>query len=212
MHTAQLQNSNIFTLYDETEQVTYQGFDQEWYSKKWHRMAGCGPTTSSQIIFYLKQHKGVFGPPLEWKRKADSLILMDALWKEVTPKMQGVHKTSILSNGVMRYAKNHGVALTTNSLPIAKNVSQRPQPSQIADFLIKSLSNDIPIAFLNKHQGDCENLEGWHWVTIIGCRWEEETNLLWATILDGGKQLDIDLTLWCRTTKLGGGFVAFQLI
>ena len=28
------------------------GYDQEWYTDAWKRLAGCGPTTATQVISY----------------------------------------------------------------------------------------------------------------------------------------------------------------
>lgn len=200
-----------FVLHDEQTDATYHGFDQEWYQKKWHRMAGCGPTTASHIAFYVQQTRTWMSPIMRGKAKQDALVLMDELWKYVTPTMQGVNKTEILEAGLISFARKHGIEIQTKSFIVPKAKNQRPDLSLLADFLINGLNKDIPLAFLNWHQGKVENLEGWHWVTIVEVSWDASTSQLHVVILDGGVRKAIDLTLWHQTTKLGGGFVSFDI-
>jgi hypothetical protein len=80
---------------------------------------------------------------------------------------------------------------------------------------MEALKNDAPVAFLNLHAGDVEELDTWHWVTIIGV--DEElgdlgghgagTASFKARFYDHGQCREADVGRWLATTKTGGGFV-----
>lgn len=210
MNSITLQHHRL-TLVEEQKQTTYYGFDQEWYAKKWHRMAGCGPTTAAQIVFYLQQAKSLFGPPLQWTKKEDSRQLMDVLWNYVTPGMNGVHKPEMLADGLKKFAFDRGVDLQPHILYITKPKAERVALSQVAFFIQMGLQQDIPVAFLNWHQGTCNILDSWHWVMVTGIHYDESEGLLLADIADAGEHKQVNLGIWRETSKLGGAFVRFEL-
>jgi hypothetical protein len=72
--------------------------------------------------------------------------------------------------------------------------------------LEKSISEDLPVDFLNFCSGRVKNLESWHWVTLSG--FDKET--MRATICDQGEESEIDLALWLQTTTANGGFVTLE--
>ena len=76
-------------------------------------------------------------------------------------------------------------------------------------FLEGALHQDSPVAFLNLCNGDENNLEPWHWVTIISLEYSEDGKCVFIEILDEGLIKKIDLLLWYDTTTYGGGFVYF---
>lgn len=80
--------------------------------------------------------------------------------------------------------------------------TKRPDYVTVSAFLTAALRADCPVAFLNLHQGKVKELDWWHWVTIIALDGRR------ATLLDSGKELEIDLVLWLETTRRRGGFVA----
>jgi hypothetical protein len=76
-------------------------------------------------------------------------------------------------------------------------------------FLSDALRRDTPVAFLSLDRGRERKLDSWHWVMLIAVSYEDDGAAATATVLDGGKKLDVDLKVWYDTTARGGGFVAF---
>lgn len=180
---------------------TFYGFDQEWYSKLWQRRAGCGPTTASTLIRYNKKlYKG--------SSKTASLALMEDLWSYVTPGLMGVHTIGHFTRGLKEYitTKKLGYALTSLAVPTDR--ANRPSFAQISEFLASRLEADQPIAFLNLNNGTVENLDPWHWVTIVGIEQHEADGPLFAHVYDAGAKLLINLSAWYESTTRPGGFVS----
>lgn len=168
-------------------------------------MAGCGPTTACNLLHYINS-----GNPEDLpKCKADLVSFMDEIWDYVTPTLQGVSSTKLFYDGVLTYARQKGLDISCSFLDIPHQADLRPAFSNVIEFLKTALSQDVPVAFLNLCNGDEEKLYGWHWVTLISLDYEEDGSSAYVDIMDEGKIIKIDLALWYKTTKRGGGFVYF---
>lgn len=181
------------------------GGSQDWYAERWPRLAGCGPTAASNIIWYMARSRPELRSlcDIGSADKAHFVKLMSEMFTYVTPGLQGVNTASIFANGVVRYASAHGAALTPCVLEIDRPHAKRPGECAVCEFILNALEADAPVAFLNLSNGSLDNLEGWHWVTII----ELDTESMTAGICDQGSMLDIDLIKWLETSKLGGALV-----
>lgn len=210
MTTISIKNINLLKVYDEKSQETYFGGDQEWYSKKWQRLSGCGPTAATNIFHYLSHSKDISESEKKLNTKESWISLMEELWRYVTPSIRGVHTTKMFYEPLISFAKTKGRNFEHYICEVPKDQSQRPHFQEILKFIEQGLSKDAPVAFLNLNNGDVNNLDKWHWVTIISLEYEEEDQSAFLTILDYGKVKKIDLALWYDSTTLGGGFVYFQ--
>lgn len=191
-------------LSDELSQEITFGFNQEWYKSKWQRLAGCGPTAASSLIYY-----GLHSDQKLEKNKA--LEIMETVWDYVTPGMGGVYKRSMFTGGLQRYFDKHEIKATIESIEITKNKKTRMSLIDTVNFLENGLNNNALIAFLNLDNGDEEKLDQWHWVVVSGIDVHENHSQVFINIIDDGKLFAIDLDLWLRTTKKGGAFVYFTL-
>ena len=72
---------------------------------------------------------------------------------------------------------------------------------KVSDFIEKALRRNQPVAFLNLSNGTLDNLDSWHWVTIVSLRGDD------AMIYDQGKARWVHLRQWLETSLMGGGFV-----
>jgi hypothetical protein len=182
----------------------YTGGSQEWYSDSWHRKAGCAPTVASNIILYAMEQP-------EHSRKncgQDNFIeLMDEMIAFITPGMRGVNTSAMFYGGFVRYGEKHGVKFVPRVMEIPCAASKRPAPGAVREFIAEALRADSPVAFLNLSNGTLENLEGWHWVTIIAF----EPGSMAADICDQGDIFTIDLGQWLQTTVLGGALVYMRI-
>lgn len=209
MITISIKDKEIFRIEDETNKMTHYGSNQEWFTKKWQRLSGCGPSAVTNIMYYLNRTRDYVTYSSKLTKK-DCLNLMNEIWNYVTPGIGGISSTSMLCKGVNKYLHEKKLGIKLDCIDIPKNKVLRPDLQQVLLFLIKALKEDSPVAFLNLEHGNIYELESWHWVTIISLEYELESNTAFVTILDGGLVKRIDLSSWLQTTKLGGGFVSFE--
>ena len=212
MKTTSIQNLGLFKIYDEITQSSYYGCDQEWYTTKWQRISGCGPTVASNIIYYHNRtynNSDLNNYPTD---KNNCLKLMEEMWKYVTPTLKGVSSTKIFFNGLLAYSKSNGLNFKHDFIDIHKKRILRPEFNRLLSFLNDALCNDSPVAFLNLNNGAVEQLYSWHWVIIVMLEYSEDGSTAFTTILDEGVIKKVDLAQWFKTTTLGGGFVSFKRI
>lgn len=208
MTTISISNIDLYKLLDRSDNIEYYGSNQEWYGRHWQRMSGCGPSTVTNIIYYIN----CIGlePALRKKlTKEECLALMKEMWNYVTPSLGGVSSTAMLRKGADRYLREKNLNLTMETLDVPKTRSERPGNGRVIEFIAQSLEKDCPVAFLNLERGRLVNLDSWHWVTVVSLTYDKEETVM-AEILDCGIRKRIDLGLWLQTTKLGGGFVSFN--
>jgi hypothetical protein len=178
---------------------------QDWYGTIWQRRAGCGPTTASNLIWYLSKTQTAMETLCQAadSTQASFLILMETVFNYITPGRGGVNTTRIFTDGAIQYGLDRNVPIGAQVLDIPMVRHKRPTPKALGDFILDAINDDLPVAFLNLSNGALKNLDTWHWVTILGM----DTNSMWATICDQGLSWDIDLAKWLKTTVLGGGMV-----
>jgi len=203
MDRTSIKNIGLFKVRDLGEGCY--GCTQKWYGAFWKRMAGCGPTTFANVMSY---YDGSGHPDAAPMAKGDYLRLMNDIWKFVTPGLGGISTTGALIRGISAYTECKKLALSTDELTIPALPDERPSPGNVAAFLIRALSRDLPVAFLSLDKGKEEPLDTWHWVTLVAV--ERDGSSLFADILDDCRLLRADLRNWYDTTSRGGGFVGFS--
>ena len=176
---------------------TYIGGSQEWYEVRWHKISGCGPIAASNLIWYTSRMQG---------DKSQYEILMREMYSFMTPGMHGVNTSKIFTDAVSHYGAEKGMQMNLQVLEIPKKVNLRPDITTTLEFIASALHSNQPIAFLNLSNGTVKNLENWHWVTIITL--DKTTGIV--EVSDYGKKLDIDISEWLKTTKLGGSLVTLS--
>ncbi len=201
-------NYDYLTIYDDKLDVKYYGGSQEWYKSFWKRKAGCGPTTASTIVMYENRYSNIFDNNYNKKEFID---LMNNMWEYITPKEFGVNKTDIYINGFSRYIKENSIKLSDyKCINFMKNNLKDFSKKDVFIFLSEAIDNNHPVAFLNLDSGEEKALDSWHWVSIVGILFDEETDKLRVTIVDECVIKEIDLGLWLDTTSLGGGLVYYK--
>jgi hypothetical protein len=210
-----LSNLEYFDLRDAPGGKTVKGGDQDWYGSWWRRMAGCGPTTATNVILYLRNAQADVAEPCETRGegirdKREFIRLMNHMWKHVTPGRGGVNTTMKLRQGLAGYSGAEGLRLRSEALDISDDRRTRPPLAQLVEFIRAGLERDLPVAFLNLHNGLELQLDKWHWVTITGMDYEEG-GAARIEILDNCSLLSVDLGRWLSSAARGGGFVRFLL-
>ena len=206
-----IKNKNVFHIEEEYLRHNYDGCDQEWYLKRWQRMSGCGPCAMTNVMHYFNCRLAAKHIRYNLSR-AEWLDRMQEMWEYVTPTIGGVYSTEMFRKGAVKYIGDKRLNIKIETLDIDKSKAKRPDPIEAMSFLIEGLKRDMPIAFLNLEHGTVEALESWHWVTIISMDYELHGTTAFVEILDGGRIKRIDILEWLLTTKLGGGFVRFEVI
>ena len=192
-------NLDLFKIVDSCGQIYY-GCDQAWYKDEWQKRAGCGPSVASNMMLYLKADTEIYN------KKENVLKLMEECWRNITPGEMGIPSTKMFCEAMDEYLSDK---LENNCLDVKENENVRPTINEIIRFIEYGLKNDSPIAFLNLCNGTETDLECWHWVTIISCRYSEKPDFFEVGIIDQGKLKKIDLLNWYISTTRGGGFVYF---
>lgn len=180
----------------------YHGADQDWFSTVWRRKAGCGPTTASNILRYMKER--AFLPKAGGTRQ-EMQGLMEWVWEYVTPGVFGLNSTELFREGMDKLLSELKSPLRCRVLDVPADERERPSVQRTAEFFRQAFEADSPIAFLNLDHGALHGLESWHWVSLIAM--DHEGNTLTATAADNGQLLGLDIGLWLETTKRSGGFV-----
>ena len=183
----------------------YAGATQDWYTRKFQKRAGCGPTTCATLLWYLAQTRDGLGAlcPYDARTRVGFSQLMEDVWNYVKPGRFGVNRTETFTEGIRRYAADRGVSLACDvmNIPAAR---RKPGIWALSAFLLHAVEQDRPVAFLNLSAGGVKGLQTWHWVPIIGV----DPKTCMVRILDGGRRLDADFALWLRRTARGGGLVS----
>jgi hypothetical protein len=201
-----INNPDLFQI--KAKNRIYQGANQIWYKTRFQRLAGCGPTTCSNIMWYLSRTKKGYQSLCEYdgSTKDGFLKLMEDVYKCVTPSMMGVRNTKMFITGALQYGLSKGITLECRELLIPSTGGERPEKEEVFKFLQDAFTKNLPVAFLNLSNGKLENLESWHWVTLMGIN--PETGF--ATMNDQSQVAEIDLALWLESSFKGGGFVAVE--
>ena len=180
----------------------FHGADQDWFSSVWRRKAGCGPTTASNILRYMKERAFL---TRAGGTKQEMQGLMEWVWEYVTPGVFGLDSTELFREGMDKLLGELNSPLRCRVLDVPADERERPSIQRTADFFRQAFLADSPIAFLNLDRGALPGLESWHWVSLIAM--DLEGDKLTATAADNGQLLGLDIGLWLETTKRSGGFV-----
>lgn len=205
LYTSAITNLDLFKIKDDSTDKIFIGCDQEWFSDERQRLSGCGPTTAAMLTHYycyIKDDSGKI-PCI----KSSMLLLMEELWKYVTPGNKGIPTTEIFCEKFKTYLEEKNMKVELHILDIPEPDEEKPSFETLLNFLLKALSKDRPIAFLNLCSGEEPTLDRWHWVLLASIEYDRENNILQAVIYDESIEKKVDLALWLKSTTLGGGFV-----
>jgi len=205
MKRTSLKNLDAFRVIDEKTGETFYGCNQEWFGAEWQRLAGCGPSVVCNLLLY---HKGIDAPD-SVNSKESCLALMEEVWEYVRPTPRGIPSTELLCGFVKAYAMSVDAKVKCAHCEVPDDKALRPSSDEIDAFIGRAIESESPVAFLNLCNGDEDNLDEWHWVTIVSLSRPEPGRHAYVRMLDKGAVSEIDLTLWLETTQNGGGFVYF---
>ncbi|HHT17900.1 MAG TPA: hypothetical protein GXZ77_09385 [Papillibacter sp.] len=206
MKKAQLSCMGLLDIIDDMTAERFCGGWQKWYGDWWKRTAGCGPTVVSTILAYIERRKAASS--CEPMPIGEFIARMNEMWEYVTPGVSGIPSTEKLISGAQKYIDAKNLPIRLEALDIPGKREERPDGNAVAAFLEQALLADAPVAFLCLDNGEEKKLDDWHWVTLVSLEYGEEG--VFAEVTDEGHHFRVDLELWRKTTKRGGGFVRFM--
>lgn len=181
------------------------GYDQNWYSTEYKRKRGCGPTSATMLFTYIMQRDNL-QLPFALDSVKDIKKALEFVWQFVTPTPIGLYSLNSYCKGMEKLFRHFKLSYKCLGLDISFLNSKRPSLKETVDFISKGLNSDCPVAFVNLDRGKEVALEGWHWITIVGLKYEENRDKYIATCYDDGNIVSFDVNLWLETTKMGGAF------
>lgn len=197
-----IKQKNLYEITDEKNNRTWGGV-QYWFPKEGYIPPGaCGATTGANIFSYLIRTRKGFEIKTNHQTKDGFLEFMKESYKYMHPRVMGLLADFFLL-GADEFAKALGVNMHAEQLKIPICRTCRPDIKKVSSYISESLADDIPVAFLILSSGATPELDGWHWVTIIGL--DEDTNTI--DFIDNGRALQADLASWLDTSIMGGSFV-----
>ena len=162
------------------------GGDQEWFPGDFQRLAGCGSVTGSNIaaIYALSREDFKDLYPIKDSQKAADyeqyLNLMQTMYRYMKPGFMGYPLIGRFAKDFKRYAKDHGITLSSEQLFLPKS------REQALDFILPALKEDHPVAFLIlRHPAHELREDNWHWVTTV-----------WQKSAAASRQFPIWRTIW----------------
>ncbi len=199
-----LQQPNLLDLVVDGQ--TWLGYCQDWYEDEWQRLAGCGPTTATYVLAYHFLRDGLWDSIQDI---ATARMHMNRVWPHVKPRRGGLFRTRWLAEGMENFLRMEEIQdYCVRMLPVSVLARCRPSDEEMIEFLQAGFTADSPIAFLNRHRGNEEELETWHWVPLVSLT---ETAEGWqACAYDEGQERRFNPLRWLHESRLGGGLVYLE--
>jgi len=138
--------------------------------------------------------------------KGSYVELMEEVFTFITPGWGGVNRAALFTDGIVRYGAKAGRQVIPLVLEIPAWPRKRPQIDVVKDFITASIRENAPVAFLNLTNGTLRTIENWHWVTVIAF----DPDTMRAEISDYGETVNADVSVWLKTSILGGAFVRLR--
>ena len=109
-----------------------------------------------------------------------------------------------MERGLSRLFNDKNLAYEVHMLNVSPFSASRVEVEAAAQFIHDALSQDVPVAFLNRHKGKEPALYTWHWVPLYKMFMDGDD--IRCGIFDEGEIRDFSLVHWLQDTILGGGF------
>jgi hypothetical protein len=204
MEKISLSNMDAFKVTGREAGEIFYGCNQDWYDTFWQRRSGCGPSVVAGIMMYRAWDGRA-------RDKTEAVAWMEDAWKFVTPTKMGIPTVGMLLERVLTYGASKGMTVSHESLDVPEDRSLRPGDGKLAEYLASALSRDVPVAFLNLCNGEEHCLDEWHWVTVVGIERRDPDGHVMASLIDRGRFVTADMSVWLETTARGGGFLHFAM-
>ncbi|MEE3421007.1 MAG: hypothetical protein VZR02_07910 [Lachnospiraceae bacterium] len=155
-----------FPLIRKEEGHLFYGGDQHWYRNRFHRLAGCAPTSGANLAAFMRigTEPDVVTPDGDpvWNME-HFLDLMDTMYRYLKPGMRGFPHSTIYQEKFLAYAADRGVTLSTTRR------KGWPSEDEAFSFVKENIDEGRPVILLVlKHSVPEIEEDTWHWMTITG--------------------------------------------
>jgi hypothetical protein len=183
----------------------YYGADQQWFTRRWHSMSGCGPTTASLITMYMaKVFSHTCAPLYPYSLpalKADFTAHMSEMRKFVTPGLMGIKSPAAFASGTVAFAKSRGVNI------VPQEISRSLNKKNAFGFIQKALEQMyMPALLILRNPSRALRDFQWHWMAVTGC--DADTKCIYVSTYGKEFELPFDL-VWQQQSPYKAGCVYF---
>ena len=183
------------------------GGNQEWFKEFSMRVGGCAAETACDICIYLDLYKETALYPYDIKdlTKSDYVRFGSVMKPFLHPRMSGIDKLSIFTEGFENYVKSAGGKIKLTS------VEGNESFENAKNALINQLDKGLPVAYLNlMHKDEAFKDYKWHWFLINGYEITDEGIKVKAVTYSAFEWLDFQ-KLWNTGYSNRGGMVLIDL-
>ena len=173
------------------------------------RIGGCGAETACDSSLYFALNAGIEGIyPFDAHRlsKRDYVDFAHLMEKYLWPRMSGINKLDIYTEGLGKYIRDCGEdRITMDTLD-----GTEPAETAAAE-IIRQIDSGYPVPTLILNHRDRRMKDfNWHWFLING--YDEREDGLWVKTVTYSSYLWVSLRqLWDTGCKTRGGLVLYRI-
>lgn len=185
------------------------GGNQEWCTDFWMHLGGCGALAACDLCICLARNyqlSGCYPHDARNLTKKDYVNFSMKMKPYIRPRIGGVTKLSIFTNGCERYLRVQGYRATFATCDGDESYERA------CAFVRRSLDKNLPVAYLMlRHQNLKFKDLDWHWFSVTG--YELRRGRIFLVYHTYGERLLVDFEeLWDTGMQKKGGLVALQNI
>lgn len=195
-------NNSVMIDYFQIEGIP--GGNQDWCTDFWMYLGGCAALAACDISICLAKNNNLKDccpfdtENMTRKEYVDFSMVMKPY---IHPRVGGVAKISIFTEGFGKYLKDRGYDVTFDMC------SGEESYEKACDFLKKSLNRNLPISFLLLRHRDKSLKElNWHWFMITG--YSIENGNITVRYHTYGQEQEVDFKLLWNTGMYRRGGMA----
>ena len=185
------------------------GGNQDWCTDFWMYLGGCAALAACDTSLCLAQNNNLkeccpFDTDnITRKAYVDFSMIMKPY---IHPRVGGVAKISIFTEGFGKYLKDRGYDVTFDTCPGEESYEAA------CNFVKKSLEKNLPIAFLLlRHRDKSLKDLNWHWFMIIGYSIQNHNFIVKYHTYGQEQEVDFRL-LWNTGMYRRGGMASIREI
>lgn len=208
----------------QTDSKLLWGADQTWCESKSLAKRACSLVTATHLTAYLARKLGQVSlfRPYRFASRAHGYIeashvytrsemveQLHDLSQVLKPGLLGLFRPSRYEAGLNSFFASRGMDYACESLSLSL-FHRRSQDlfEDALDFIQEHLLLDVPVSFLLYDRGGSEQVESWHWVTVVGYRYDSDLNQHTLVLLDHNHWVEFDFGAWFKRSLLGGALVS----
>ncbi len=186
-----------------------QGGNQEWCRDFWMYLGGCAALAACDMSICLWQNHGISDciPFEEGIRTREDYVQFSTVMKPyIHPRINGVTKLSIFTEGYGKYLKDRGLESSFSVCP-----GEESADSAYA-MIEDSVGRNLPAACLIlRHKDPYFKDLNWHWFSVTGCSREGDRRFIYFHTYGAEEKVDFD-NLWNTGFRYRGGLVTIKKV